>query len=380
MRRTYRYRLYPTRRQAEALGAQLASACDLYNAALEQRRRGWYEHGVNIGFYKQSAEVKDLRAAGLLSTEMNAWAQRDALRRLDRAFDAFFRRVRSGEKPGYPRFKSRRRYDTLTWEVEGKGGGCHIRDNRLALQGIGHVKVRWHRALPSEARIRTAQVTRAASGWYVSFSLNEVAPRPLPETGRVVGVDLGVTTFAALSTGELVGGPRADRSGSAAIRRAQRKVARRKRGSKRREKAVKLLARARERQMRRRLDHAHKTARALIDSYDLIAVEDLNIRGLARGTLARDCNDQGWGQFIALLLEKAEDAAREVVLVNPRNTSQACSACGELVPKALNVRVHQCACGYVADRDVNAAQNVLALGLGRSLQAPTVGEEVRAVA
>lgn len=381
MRRTFRYRLYPTRKQAAALNAQLSQACDLYNAALEQRRSMWRDHGQSVSFYAQGAEIKDLRASGLLAVGANAWSQMDALRQLDRAFDAFFRRVKAGENPGYPRFKGRGRYDTLTWQMAGgHGGGCHIRDDRLALQGVGHVKVRWHRALPAEASVRTAQVTRRSSGWYVSFALDGVEPRPLAGTDRVVGLDLGISTFAALSTGELLPGPRAERSGAAAVRRAQRKVARRKRGSNRRRKAAALLARQRERQGARRRDHAHKTARMLVGRFDLIAVEDLNMRGLAKGMLARDCADQGWGEFVALLHEKAEDAAREVVLVDAKHTSQLCSGCGELVPKALSVRVHSCACGYSADRDVNAARNVLARARGRRAQVPTVEEVARAVA
>jgi putative transposase len=381
VRRTYRYRLYPTRNQVAALEHQLGQACDLYNAALEHRRTMWRDHGEPVGFYAQCAELRELRATGLMDATANAWSQMDVLRRVDRAFDAFFRRVKAGETPGHPRFRSRRRYDSLTWQVAGgKGGGCHIRDGRLALQGVGHVKVRWHRDLPETAPIKVAQVKRSASGWYACFLLDGVATKPLRQTGRAVGIDLGISTFAALSTGEMIDGPRAERSGAAAVRRAQRKVARRDRGSNRRAKAVRLLARQRERQASRRRDHAHKTARMLIERYDLIAIEDLNLRGLAKGMLARDCNDQGWGRFVALLSEKAEEAARELVLVDPKNTSQTCSACGAHVPKALGVRVHSCACGYVADRDVNAARNVLALGLRRSLQAPTVGEEVRAVA
>lgn len=382
MRRTYRYRLYPTRNQVAALEHQLGQACDLYNAALEHRKRMWREHGKPVSAYEQMRELKELRRDGLLDGDANAWSQADALRRLDRAFDAFFRRLKTGERPGYPRHRSPHRYDTLCWQMAGgRGGGCHIRDGRLALQGVGHVKVRWHRSLPAEAIIKTAQVTRFASGWYVCFALDEIAPRPLAETGRSAGIDLGISTFAALSTGELIAGPRTNRQHSAAVRRARRKIARRVRGSKRRQKAVTLLARQLERQRAQRRDHAHKTARGLVERFDLIAVEDLNLRGLAQGMLARDCNDQGWGQFVSLLREKAAEAAREVVLVDARNTSQACSECGVIVAKALSVRVHDCpACGYVTDRDVNAARNVLARARGRRVQAPTVGEEVHAVA
>lgn len=380
MRRTYRHRLCPTRRQTAALEGQLGEACDLYNAAFEHRRRMWHHHHRAVSYGDQSAELRGLRAAGLLDAEANFWSQQDVLRRLDRAFAAFFRRARAGERPGYPRYKARSRFDTLTWSFAGNAGGCALKDGRLALQGVGHVKVRWHRTIPAEAQVKTVQVKRQGSKWYACFSLDGVAAKPLPATGRAAGVDLGIETFAALSTGELIAGPRAERAGAKTVRRAQRRVARRKRGSSRRRRATALLARQREREANRRRDHAHKTARALIERFDVIAVEDLNVRGLAKGMLARDCNDQGWAAFVACLRDKAEEAGRRVVLVDARNTSQTCSACGALVPKALGVRVHSCACGYRADRDVNAARNVLARAGGCPVQAPTVGAEVRAVA
>ena len=382
MRRTYRYRLYPTRAQTDALERQLGQACDLYNAALQHRRDAYRERGQSIGWRDQSAELKHMRAEGLLDSGANSWSQQSVLRRLDRAFQAFFRRCKAGEKPGYPRFRSRRRYDTLDFTFAGNAGGIALRDGRLRVQGVGSVKVRMHREIPAGATLCEARVTRRAGGkWYVALSLKDVAPRPLSATGRNVGIDLGIATFAATSDGEMIPGPRANRTASKSVRRAQRKVTRRKRGSNRRRKAVMLLARQREHEANVRRDHAHKAARALVERYDVIAVENLNVRGLAKGMLARDCSDQGWAAFVALLIEKAEDAARRVVLVDARNTSQACSACGVLVPKLLGVRVHSCACGYVADRDVNAARNVLARALGpdEAFERERWAEEGRAV-
>lgn len=377
-RRTYRYRLYPTRAQAAALEKQLGEACDLYNAALEQRRDAWRDHGRNISFYDQSAEVKDLRAAGTLDPANNAWSQATVLRRLDRAFAAFYRRVKAGEAPGYPRFRSRGRFDTLTWSF-GKGAGCHVKDGRLALQNVGPVRVRWHREIPAEAVLREASVRRSAGRWYVCFSL-DVPVRYLPETGCEVGIDVGITTFAATSHGELLVGPRAYRKAEAELRVAHRRVARRQLGSNRRAKAVLQLQRKHEHVRRIRADHAHKLAHGLVNDHDLIAVEDLDVRGLIRGRLAKDVHDQGWAQFVSFLRDKAECAGREVVLVDPRYTSQRCSACGRVAKKPLSQRVHMCPCGHMADRDVNAACNILDLARGHRVQASTVGEEVHAVA
>jgi len=289
---------------------------------------------------------------------------RDPLRRLERAFVAFFRRSRAGDTPGYPRFRSRHRYDSLTW-----GGAWSIVAGRLALQGIGHVKVHWHRPLPAEAVVRTVTVRRHARHWYAGFSLERSLPTPLPATGARVGIDLGITTFAVLSNGELIVGPRAFRTVRRRLRVAQRRVARRVRGSHRRRKAVLLVRRLYERVRNLRRTHAFQEASRLVHRFDVIYVEDLHLGGLARGRLAREVQDQGWGGFLAILTDKAAEAGRSVVALDPKNTSQRCSACGALVPKPPGERWHRCACGYQADRDVNAARNLYRLGESR--QAPT---------
>lgn len=365
MNRTYRYRLYPTRRQVEALEAQLGFACELYNAALEQKR-GWWKRRRSVSCFDQINQLTRLRQARLAPDGMNAACQDQVLQRLDGAFQAFFRRVAAGENPGYPRFRSKDRYDSLTWRPH--GGGAAVKDGRLALQGIGHVKVRWHRDLPDGA-VKTTTVRRAGGKWFALFALEMERPAPLPATGQEVGVDLGVAVFAALSNGELVAGPRAFRAGRRSLRIAQRRVARRRRGSHRRRKAAALAAARYEHVRRVRRDHAHKLALDLVRRFDTIYVEDLNVAGLARTFLARESLDQGWSQFVTILRAKAEEAGREVIAVDPRGTSQRCSACGETVPKDLSVRVHRCDCGFIADRDVNAARNVLALG--QSVQALT---------
>ena len=198
LRRTYRYRLYPTAAQVEALERQLGEACDLYNAGLQQRREAWREHGESVGFFQQSAEVKDLRSASLLDPTANAWSQAAVLRRLDRAFDAFFRRVKAGEAPGFPRFKPRSRFNTLEWSFH--HGGVGLADGRLRLQGVGHVRVRLHRPIPDGATLRQARVTRRNGRWYVAIALDGIAVEPLAHTGRAVGIDLGISTFAAIRT------------------------------------------------------------------------------------------------------------------------------------------------------------------------------------
>ena len=365
LKRTYRYRIYPTVHQRFTLESQLNFACQLYNAALEQRRYAWRGRRQAVTLYGQFRELTDVRAAGLGPADMNCSAMRDPLRRLDRAFVAYFRRVKAGvKKPGYPRFRSLRRYDSLTWV-----SGCGVRGGRLALQGIGQIKVKWHRQLPTSADVRTITVRRLACRWYACFSLRvRVFRSPQAPAARrpYVGLDLGIQHFATLSTGEQIPGPRAYRTTMRVLRVAQRRASRRLRGSRRREKAGVLVARLHERIRNLRLDHAHKLSRRLASDFGLVAVEDLNVGGLARGHLAKDVSDQGWAAFLTMLEYKAEEAGAQLVRVPPAGTSQNCSDCGLEVWKPLLERTHRCpACGLVIDRDTNAARNILRLGLSR---------------
>lgn len=360
--RTFRYRIYPTVGQRSALVAQLAFACELYNAALEQRRDAWRSRRRSISYAAQCRDLTEVRSSELGPTGMSCHAMRDPLRRLDRSFAAFFRRLKSGDKPGYPRFRSRRRYDTLTWDQ------WMLRHGRLRLPGIGHLKVGWHRPLPRDAQIRTVTIRRHARHWYVNFSLQRCKPMPLPATNESVGLDLGIAVFATLSTGEQLVGPRSLRLAQRRLRIAQRRVSRRVRGSNRRRKAGLVLARLHERVRNVRRDHAFKLAKTLVQRFDVIYVEDLNLRGLARGRLARDIHDQAWGAFLTILTDKAVEAGRSVIAIDARNTSQVCSGCGRLVPKPLSQRWHRCPCGYEADRDINAARNLYRLGESRQAQ------------
>src|SRR5487761_894237 len=360
--RTYRYRLYPTKRQFEALETQLGFCCDLYNAAQQERKEAW-QHGVSIHYRDQQRQLTEIRHDDPLVPVMNCSTQQNALKRLDLAFDAFYRRCRAGEKPGYPRFRSRRCYDSLKWSFSGNAGGVAIIDRRLYLQGVGHVKVKWHRGLPATASLCMAAVVRRGRRWGACLSL-KMAVQPAPSKLPEIGIDLGIATFAALSDGELITGPHSYRGAEQELRVAQRRVSRRKRGSKRQQKARAIVRRKHEHIASVRRDHAHKTSHDLVSRFGTICVEDLNILMLVRGMLGKHARDQGWGTFLELLRYKAESAGTRVIQVDPRHTSQSCSGCGVLVPKDLRCRVHECPhCGLVLDRDVNAARNILKLGL-----------------
>ncbi len=235
------------------------------------------------------------------------------------------------------------------------------------------MKLRWHRALPGDAVLRTVTVGRHARHWYVGFALERPKPAALAATGQSVGLDLGITTFAALSTGERVPGPRALRTAQRPLRLGQRRVSRRVRGSHRRRQAGLLVASLHERVRNLRRDHAFKLANDLVRRFDVIYVEALNLNGLARSRLARDVHDQAWGAFLTILSDKAAEAGRSVIALDARNTSQWCSACGALAPKPLGERWHRCACGYQADRDVSAARTLYRLGEGRQASAWPTG-------
>lgn len=363
MVRVYRYRLYPTRAQDGALRETLWRLRELYNAALQERRDAYRKLGVSLSGYSQMAELREVRAVRPEYTKIHAHLLQDAITRLDRAYRAFFRRSKAGEKPGFPRFKGRGRYRTFTFkDGPGKKGWLVAGGRRVDLTGIGKVKVKLHR--PIVGMVKQVSVTLSGDGhWYVAFACADVPMDILPATGNSVGIDVGITTFAALSNGELVDNPRCYESALHSLKTAQRRVSRRKRGSYRRRKAIVLLAKQHNRVKRTRLDFHHKVARNLIGRFDSIAVENLNINGLARMRLAKHVHDAAWGQFISILASKAESAGREFIKVDPRGTSQECSGCGSVVRKSLSVRAHSCPqCGLVLDRDVNAAKNVQSRG------------------
>jgi len=249
---------------------------------------------------------------------------------------------------------------------------------------VGDVKVKWHRALPAVALIKTLTVKRETGQWYVCFSLDLPTLEPMPSTSAAVGLDVGLTSFAVCSDGVQIPNPRYSRLAERRLRLAQRRVARRQRRSRRRQKARETLARIHGHVANQRRDFQHKTAHALVVAFGLIAFENLNIKGLAVGILAKSVHDAGWSQFLRILVDKASSAGRLVVAVDPAGTTQNCSGCGIRVAKQLGDRWHDCPeCGLSLGRDENAARNILRRGLtewpGWGHQAPTV-EVARAVA
>ncbi|WP_406368502.1 transposase [Streptomyces sp. NBC_00647] len=391
MHRAYKFLLRPTVRQEQALGEMLRDHCSLYNGALQERRDA-YRHVSKTGikYGDQSAQLKDIRAFDL--ERQGRWSfssQQATLRRLDRAMQAFFRRVKAGEKPGYPRFRGVNWFDTVQFPKD--GDGCrwdstpHDPVTRVRLQGVGHIRVHQHRAV--RGRVKTVGVKREGRQWYIVLACDEVPAEPLPATGTVTGIDMGVAHFLTTSQGEHIANPRHGKRNAAALANAQRTLKtfpRTKRDNRtaRHRRAVEKVAQLHRKVKRQRADHAHKTALALVRTYDTIAHERLSIANMVRapkpepdprnpGTflpngaaakagLNRSIHDAGWGVFLGILAHKAESAGRRLIPVDPRNTSRTCPACGHVSGQnRVTQEKFECVkCGHTANADQVGALNV----------------------
>ena len=362
IRKTYQYKLKPTPEQERALDRTLMLCRHVYNAAVGERREAWRMRGVSVTYYQQKAELPGIKEALPEYAEVNAQVLQDVVLRVERAFEAFFRRLREGQTPGYPRFHGRDRYHSFTYPQVGEHGGARLDNGFLVLSKIGRIAVRWSR--PIEGTIKTVTISREADGWYVSFSCADVPVQPLPATGQETGIDLGIEAFATFSDGTRIFHPGWYRQAERALKTAQRRVSRRKKGSNRRRKAVTLLAKAHQTVRRQRADFHHKTALALVRTHDTIYHENLQPANMVKNHhLAKSISDAGWGAFLIILTHKAAYAGRRVMGVNPAFTSQRCSGCGVLVSKGLSVRWHSCPdCGTSLHRDHNAAKNIEWLG------------------
>jgi putative transposase len=376
-RKAFKYRLYPTRAQAQALLWTLTRCRELYNAALQERRDAYRVAGISIRWYDQINQLPAIKQERPAYADIHSQVLQDVLRRVDKAMQGFFRRLKAGQKPGYPRFQGHNRYDSFTYPQ----AGFALAGNHLTLSKIGDVNIRLHRAMLGH--VKTCTIKREADQWYVVFSC-EVEEEALPASEEAIGLDLGLLHFATLSTGETIENPRHCRKGQKRLALAHQKLTRCKRGSHRRERARHAVARAHRTIRHQRHDFLHKAARSLVNYYGLIVMEDLKIANLsaapqpkpdpnqdgaylpngasAKAGLNTSILDAGWGQFQTLCVAKAASAGRTVQFVDPHFTSQRCSRCGAIAKKALSERWHSCSCGCELDRDHNAAINILLAG------------------
>jgi IS605 OrfB family transposase len=412
VRSAFKYRLYPTKKQEQVLFWTLARCRELYNAALSEWKdasqpyeRTQVHHNPETGqviavtmvarkrvrsvsYSEQKRtlpEIKDLREE---YQDIHSQVLQDVLLRLKRAFDGFFRRLLEGQDPGFPRFQGRNRYTSFTYPQA--GGFSLTHDNRVCLSKIGSIKIKLHR--PLKGTPKTCTIKYEAGQWYAVFACEAEQPEPLPVVASEIGIDLGITHFAALSDGTFIESPRILRRAQKKLEQLQRALSRKKRGSHRRGKAVLQVAKAHRKIARQRRDFHHKQAKKLVTEHQTIVFEELEIINVskrakpkqdehgsylpngaaAKSGLNKSILDAGWGQFQQIVSHKAACAGRTVLKVSPRYTSQICSQCGTVRKKTLEERWHSCECGCEMDRDTNAAINILRLGRSQRGDAPCV--------
>ncbi len=373
--KTYKYRLQPSKGQRTKLNQTLELCRWVYNQTLAIRKNAWEQDKKTLSPYDTNKLLTSWKREHPELKDVFSQVLQNVQERVDLAFKAFFRRVKAGEEPGYPRFRGYGWYDSFTF----KQFGFELLDNDLLLSKIGTVNILLHR--PIEGRIKTLTIQRDAVGnWYACFAC-EVEAKPLPFNELAIGIDMGLESFATLSNGIKIENPRFFRMDEKELAKAQRKLSKADarpstgRGTPERAKRRKAVQHIHQRIANRRKDFAHKLSRELVNSFGMIAFEKLNGKNMLQNhCLAKSISDAAWNQLIQYTTYKAEKAGRVVVLVDPRNTSKQCSCCGTMVEKSLSVRVHTCpVCGLVMDRDENAAKNILRLGLeslGLALEAP----------
>jgi putative transposase len=406
--KSYKYRISANKLTTEKLHWTLDRCRELYNAGLQERRDayemkvkrhpGYYDKETRkqltrefaVDCYTQQHELVAIKELRPEYQDIASHVLQNVMMRLKRAYDNFFRRAQDGEQPGYPRFQGKNRYDGFTypdgecWKLDAKERPTNtkgmVRVN-LKLAKIGTVKLHLHRSI--EGKIKTLTIRREGEHWYAIFTCEIGTPEPLPVSYEDVGIDLGVTQFAALSNGEFLDHPRYFRKAEKKLAKAQQALARKKRGSHRRTKAVRHVARLHRKIANQRKDFQHKAARKLVNRYQVIVFEDLQVKNLtkvpapkqdketgkhlpngaaAKAGLNKSILDAGWSTFTQMVSVKAAWAGRTVVFVNPSMTSQTCPNCGAIHKKTLEERWHSCPCGCKMDRDTASAKIILNLG------------------
>jgi len=361
MKTAYKFRMCPNKQQEAMLDVTLETCRHLYNTALADRKHSYELEGISRSYEDQAAILTLEKKDNPYLRPMYAHCLQDVLRRLDKSFKAFFRRVKAGDNPGYPRFKGRGWYKSFTYPDAGTG--YKIEGSKLTLSKIGSIRIFKHREV--EGKLKTCTVKKDPLGHWYATLVSEVEDVPRVEPNIALGVDVGLRSLVALSSGDTIEYPRYYVQSQAKLAVAQRNLSRKKKGSANRRKAKLKVAKISQRIQYLRDEFLHQVSRKLVDSADLIVFENLNIQGMLKNHhLAKHIQDHAWGKLIQFTQRKAAKAGKIVELVDARYTSQKCSQCGIMVPKTLAVRVHQCPnCGLKMDRDTNASLNIITLGL-----------------
>ncbi|MGD1713656.1 RNA-guided endonuclease InsQ/TnpB family protein [Dapis sp. BLCC M172] len=375
MRIAYQYKLRPTKEQAEKIDRTLDMLRCQYNYMLAERFDWWEQNRCPINAcplichlpelkdqptrFSQQKLLTQLKVDRPWYKDIHSQVLQEVPKRVELAFKRWLKGDSNGKRLGKPRFKGKGQYKTFTYAQFQQH---HFINNRVKLSKIGDVKVIVHRPIPDMFSIKTASITKKSNGYFVTFSLEDKSVpeiKPDIKRGNIVGIDVGLIDFYVTSDNESVPAPKYLRKSEGKLKSAQRKVSRRKKGSKRRQKAIKQLAKKHRKVADTRKDFHFKTANDLLRKYDIVAVEKLNIKGMAKSRLAKSVHDAGWGQFNTILTNKAEKAGQLIVEVKPHGTSVECSRCGHKVKKTLAQRQHDCPnCGLSLGRDLNAAINI----------------------
>src|SRR6266487_6764482 len=371
MRKTYLYRLNPTKKQLKALENTLEECRWVYNSTLAYRKEAWEQEQRHVSYYESKARLPLLKVERPSLKGVHSQVLQNVTERVELAMQAFFRRCKAGEASGYPRFKGSGRYDSFTFT---QSGFSITHDERLTLSKIGSLKMVYHS--PIKSKIKTLTIRCSSTGkWYACFSI-ECEPERLPELASPVGIDVGLKTFATLSDGTEIANPRFFRKEEKALAKVQRKHSQLAKGTPQRRKHRKVVARVHERIQFRRDNFTHQESRKIINAYGVIAVEDLHVKRMTHNhCLAKSIHDASWSEFFSKLSCKAEEAGRRCVVVNPAYTSQDCSRCHHRQVMPLSERTYHCPCCLLSiDRDLNASKNILAVGLHslgiQSVEAP----------
>jgi len=384
LKKTFKYRLEPTKSQQDILKKQLSLCRWLYNHFLEERKTLYERNKTKITCYDQIKKIPSLKKEKPELQNVYSQTLQDVARKLDKAFQNFFRRVKENQngkkqKPGYPRFKGYWRYDSFVYPQSGFEikKGLKEKNNKFHLSKIGFLKIKLHR--PIKGNIKTLTIRRTNTNkWYAYFSVetNKELPEK-KEIKNIVGIDVGLDSFLTTDKGKKIDNPRYLRKSEEKLTQIQRCHSRKKLKSKNRSKSRIKVAKLHERITNQRLDFLHKLSRYFVNNFQLIVFEKLNIKGMLKNRyLTKSISDASWNNFLQMLRYKAEEAGIRPVEVHSRNTTQTCSGCGNIVSKTLAIKRHQCSkCGLSIDRDINAARNILQLALqatnSQGLEIPT---------
>ncbi len=360
---SFEFRIYPTKAQEKLLSEQFSICAELYNILLQQRKTEYEQNRKSISLFQQHKFITQLKEQDLKYDSVHSQVLQNLAVRLDLAFKAFFRRVKAGENPGFPRFKSKERYNSITFPQV--PSGCQIKGNHLILSKIGKVKIKQHRQL--EGKPKTCTIKKSSTGkWYAGFSCEIEKSSIKSLKTKEIGIDVGLESFAHFSNNEKIENPRFFRQEEKSLAKVQRKLSKQAKGSKERKKAKKIVARIHERIKFKRKNFAHQESRKIVDKYSHIFIEDLNINKMQHDNfrcMNKSISDAAWNMFFNFLSYKAEDAGKILIKVNPAYTSQTCSNCNHRNKLKLSDRVFQCeCCNFQASRDLNAALNIKTLG------------------